>query len=181
MKRFRNIIISLLIIISLAGCGICNLNTFTLPNGIQFIECVDSLDTPQKISDYMVANFTYEKHLYYAYDPYTLFVEEYGDCNDFAAFGTFVANYHGYTTYQIEINFGTIKTHYLSVYDEGLYTFTDNRRYYKYFYTFRSIVECSDLHTGMEWKSYTVLNYDNQIIEKGYNNERKDYTIIRHI
>jgi len=169
----RRILLITMVCLLLSGCGIYNLDGFVVPNDTHFLKCIESLDTPQKISEYMVANFTYEKHLYYAYDPYTLFVEEYGDCNDFAAFGTFVANYHGYETYQIHINFGTIESHYLCVYVENEYithpyTFTDNRRYYKYFYTFRSIVECSDSHTGMEWKSYKVYNYDNEIIEKGY-------------
>ena len=152
----------------MAGCGIFNLGNFIIPDDLEFIAVIESLDTPQAISNYMIDNFTYEKHGWYAPDPYTLWKIEKGDCNDFACFGTFVANYHGYETYQIEINYGTIYIHYLGVYVEDMYSFTDNRKYHYGFNTFKDIVNESG-KSRLQWKSYKVYDYFRTIIERGTN------------
>jgi len=171
-KIVRKIILLILISILLTGCGVCNLNSFILPDDEEFLAVIEELDTPQKIGDYMLENFTCEAHIFYAPDPYTLWKTKKGDCNDMATFGVFVANYHGYTTYQIHIYYQkTLISHYLAVYRENnKYSFTDNQYYYYGFDTFRDIVEESGKHTGLIWTKYIVYDYNNDIIEEEYNN-----------
>jgi len=165
MKRL--LIVGLLIIALITtGCGVFSLNGWLLPDDMEFLEVVESLDTPEKISYYMENNFTYEPNLYGSKSPYELWQVREGDCNDFACFGTFVADYNGYETWQILIYFKTTGyTHYLGVYNEGRYSFTDNKDYYYGFDTFREIVDESGKHTGQEWKSYKVYDYEMNIIE----------------
>jgi len=168
----RKIILLILILLLLTGCGICNLNSFVLPDDEEFLAVIEELDTPQKIGDYMLENFTYEMHAFYAPDPYTLWKIKKGDCNDFSTFGIFVAHYHGYITYQIHIYYRkTFITHYLAVYRENnQYSFTENQCYYYGYNTFRDIVKESGKHTGLIWTKYIVYDYNNDIIEEEYNN-----------
>ena len=169
MKRILSkIIIGIIILSFLTGCGIFNLGNFTIPDDLEFIAVIESLDTPQAISDYMMDNFTYELHGWYAPSPYILWQTKKGDCNDFSTFGTFIANYHGYETYQIRIE-GIGYVHYLGVYVEDMYSFTDNRKYYYGFETFREMVDKSSKRIGKAWKSYKVYDYDRNIVEKGTN------------
>ena len=166
----KKIFFSLLVLMLLTtGCGIFNLTNFVMPDDLEFIAVVESLDTPEKIGNYMTENFTYKIHGLYASDPYTLWKIKEGDCNDFSTFGTFVANYHGYETYQIEIYYGTMYAHYLGVYVEDMYSFTDNRSYHYGFNTFKDIVNESEKYTGLQWKSYIVYDYFRKIIKRGIN------------
>jgi len=165
MKR---ILLFIIILILLSGCGIYNPNGFVIPDDFEFLAFVESFNTPEKISEYMQENFTYEAHPFTAVSPYQLWLTRGGDCNDFALFGTWMAHYHGYETYQIEIYYGTIYTHWLGVYVEGNYSFTDNQYYYPNFNTFRKIVEENSKHTNYKWLSYKIYDYEMNIIERGY-------------
>ena len=115
MKKL--LILLILSIFLLSGCNVIyNLSNFVLPDNAEFLALVQELDTPQKIGDYMLKNFTYQLHTYYAPNPYQLWLTKNGDCNDFATFGMFIANYHGYETYLIKIFDKTLIKHYISVY-----------------------------------------------------------------
>jgi len=164
----KKLILIILLTILLSGCGLYNLNWFTLPDDTEFLTVIESLDTPKKISDYMQGNFTYELHPFKAVDPYNLWITGKGDCNDFSTFGTFMANYHGYKTYQIKMYLqNTLYIHFLGVYVEGNYSFTSNQYYYCDFNTFREIVEENCKHIAYECKSYKVYDYENNLIEVG--------------
>jgi len=175
------LIIGMLSIIFLTDCsGIFNLNGWVCPDDLEFITLIEELDTPQKISDYMKENFVYEAHAIYAPNPYTLWEIKKGDCNDFATFGVFVANYHGYETYLIKILYdNTFKKHWIAVYveEEDKMSFTDNQYYSlyfgkTYFNTFKEIVEFDVMLriTGWpEWSKYIVYYYDGHIKEVEYN------------
>jgi len=177
MKKVILLFIIGAILILLTGCGIFNLNGWICPDDGEFLAVIEELDTPQKIGDYMLENFTYEAHNFYAPDPYTLWKTKKGDCNDFSAFGVFVANYHGYETYQIEIFYrGTIYSHRIAIYVEEGMSFTDNGYYFNnwgnWFNTFKEIVDfdCSELPDNLTLKKYIVYNYWNNIVETVYNN-----------
>ena len=177
------LIISILSVIFLTSCGIFNLNGFIVPEPgkAEFMTIVEKLDTPQKISDYMLENFTYQKHLFYAPSPYQLWLTKNGDCNDFATFGVFVTHWHGLNeTYQIKIYYcGTIIKHFIAIYieDDGL-SFTDCQYYnlclpdgYR-FNTFKEIVEYDGTLRTIGWPvwtKYIVYYYDGNIKEVGYN------------
>lgn len=128
-------ILFLILVIFLSSCG-------TTPDNGEFIACISELNTPEKIGDYMLENFEYEIHDWYTLSPYELWKTKKGDCDDFSAFGVFVADYHGYETWQIKIYDNTWYKHYVAVYNEDMwYSITDNRNYYFGFDTFREIVD----------------------------------------
>ena len=154
----------------LSGCGIFNLNGFIVPDDLEFLAVIENLRTPQEISDYMMRNFTYELHSLYAPDPYTLWLTKKGDCNDFSSFSTWVADYHGYETWQIQIFYliDPLWRHWIAIYKEdNLYNFTDNQYYFPINVTsFREIVNYnSDYLTGKTWVKYIVYDYEMNIIE----------------
>jgi len=162
MKR---ILLIIMVCLLLSGCGIYDLDNFVTPNDTEFIAVIDSLDTPEKICQYMQDNFIYKYHSIYDPDPYTLWQTKKGDCNDMATFGTWVANYHGYTTYQIQIFFNdTLISHYIGVFvEDGKYTSSSNYGYYKW--RCESFKEIVAVHSNC-WKKYKVYDYNNNIIEE---------------
>lgn len=161
------LIFTIFLILTLTGCGVFNLNGWIYPDDGEFLAVVESLYTPEKIGNYMLENFTYEIHDFYAPDPYTLWQIKKGDCNDFATFGAFVADYHNYETYQIEIFDYTLFKHYVAVYDEDIwYSITDCQNYYFGFDTFRKIVDYVCDIRLKNWRKYIVYDYWNDIIEE---------------
>lgn len=175
IKKVSYILILIFILtIFLSGCrlGLYNLSNFVLPDDIDFINCIEKLDTPKKTCSYMKENFTLEGHYFYAPDPYTLWLTQKGDCNDCATFAIFVANYHGYPSWQIHIYFkGTFKYHVLAVYlENGKYTYSSGKAYYPLYATsFKEIVsDCFTSSTEEKLKSYKVYDYNMNLIEKGY-------------
>jgi hypothetical protein len=164
----KKIFIVLILTLLLSGCGLYNLGGFVLPDDMEFMAVVESLDTPEKICSYMMNNFTYKAHIFFEINPYTLWKTKKGDCNDFSTFAVFAANYHGYETYQIKIIFkDTLISHYLGVFVENSkYTSSSNRAYYKWrCESFKDIVI---VHVN-KWKSYKVFDYKNNLIEEGIN------------
>ena len=177
MRGKHYLVIAMLIFaMFLSGCGInvFNLSNFILPDDSGFISCIEKLDTPQKIGDYMNINFIYKENSY-TQSPYELWLDKIGDCNDFATFGIFIADCHNYETYMIRIFYSdTSIKHAIAVYveDEGL-SYTGNRRYYNdncfYFGTFREIVDWDSDHiTLLNWRKYEVHDYWDEIIEEIY-------------
>ncbi len=127
MKKY--IIILILISLTLTGCGIYNLNSFILPDDLEFIQTIEELDTPEKIGQYIYNNFTYEAHPYNVLSPYSMWKTKKGDCNDISTFAVFVANYHGYKTYQVFF-YGDIN-HAIAVFiEDGQYTYISDNKYY---------------------------------------------------
>lgn len=155
-------------LIFLSGCGICNLTNFTIPDDIKFMETVEKLSTPQEISDYMVENFTYKANPFSAISPYQLYTGRVGDCNDFTSFATYVANYHGYETWQILIFYKDFK-HQVAVCSEyNCFSFID-QYYHCCFSKFSDIVNFDSEGRSIDWIKYIVYDYNNNIIETGYN------------
>ena len=167
------LVISIFLILLLTGCGIFDLDGWVWPDDPEFMAVVEELDTPEKIGNYMLENFTCEVHDLWALDPYELWKIKKGDCNDFSTFGVFIADYHGYETWQIRIYYdNTIFKHSIAVYDEDIwYGITDNRNYFFGFDSFREIVDWdSDNFTFLDWRKYIVYDYWDDIVETEYNN-----------
>jgi len=172
MKKIVLISLILFTLLVLSGCGIFTLNGWITPADDDFIACIEELDTPQEIGNYMQGNFTYQYHSIYAPDPYQLWLTKNGDCNDMATFATWVANYHGYKTYQIEIFYrGTYMRHWVGVYDEGNkgYSITNNQYYDCWFDNFKDIVDYSSYLVGKTWTKFFVYDYWDDIIKIEYN------------
>lgn len=171
MKKL--LIFFILFTLFLSGCGLYNLNYFVLPNDAEFLALVQELDTPEKIGNYMLDNFTYKLHILNILTPYQLYITKKGDCNDFATFGIFIADYHGYETYQIKIFNETSLRHYIAVYKEySNYSITDNQYYFSGFRTFKEIVNFDSEYMipNRKWLKYIVYDYWNNIVKQEYNN-----------
>ena len=164
MKR---ILLITMVCLLLSGCGIYNLDNFVTPNDTEFMAVVESLDTPEKIGDYMMENFIYKAYDFTALSPYELFIYKKGDCDIFAKFGVFIADYHGYGTFTIQIFDGGFYSHYVAVYNEDIwYSITDGR-YYSFGYDdFKEIVNVACQRRNKEWTKYIVYDYWNNIIEE---------------
>lgn len=168
MKKF---ILLITILILLTGCGgIYNLNNFMLPDDSEFLAVVESLDTPEKITNYMEDNFTYKLFRLANFSPYNIWKNKKGDCNDYMAFSTWIANYHGYKTYHIIITFIDEKDrHSIAVYKESKYSFSDCEMYFLPEYdTFLEIVEYDCFLRRKNWSKYTVYDYNMDIVEVEY-------------
>lgn len=169
MKKLLVLFILLTIFLSGCGSGLYNLNNFVLPGDSGFLALVQELNTPEAICQYMLYNFTCEKTAFYAPNPYELWLIKKGDCNDFATFAIFIANYNNYKTYQISISFKeTFIKHMLAVYVEnGKYTYSSTNSYYPiYVSTFDEIVLGYFINHESELKSYEVYDYSNNLIEQ---------------
>lgn len=130
-KVFYILILIFILNIFLSGCSVFNLSDFVLPDDVKFISCIEKLNTPKKICSYMKENFTYKPHPFHTLTPYALWKLCEGDCDDCSTFAIFVANYHNYQTYQIQIFFkGTFIVHVLAVYSENCgYTYSNIKAY----------------------------------------------------
>ncbi len=157
MKKL--ILLIIILTLSLSGCG----DWVTPDDYSKFIATVEKLDTPQKIGDYMLENFTYETNSILL-DPYQLFLIKKGNCDDFSNFAIFIANYHNYITYLIIVFFeGTFKAHALAIYlENGKYTYSSNKEYRPiYASSFKEII--SDYFTyfinhKLELENYIVYD-----------------------
>lgn len=134
--------------LTLTGCGIYNINSFVLPDDLEFIQTIEQLDTPEKICQYMFFNFKYELQKYGVKTPYELWKTKKGDCNDFSKWVEFVGSYHGYETYQMRLIKEGIN-HWLGIFKiEGKYYYTDNQFY------------CSTPYVSLEeiFNTYNLIN-----------------------
>lgn len=172
----KKIILSIIILIFLTGCGFYNLDNFVLPDDEEFLEVINSLDTPRKICEYMEDNFEFRinRPLWSPYQTWLANIEgKAGDCNDYSTFAIFVAHLHGYEVYQIGIWVKEdliIKGHALGVFVEnGKYNYSNKTSYYYIqMNEFRYIVMDWYYRTRKNWISYTVYDYNMNIVEKGY-------------
>ncbi|MBA7574523.1 hypothetical protein ES695_11520 [Candidatus Atribacteria bacterium 1244-E10-H5-B2] len=172
MKKLLIILILSTMFLSGCGSGLYNLNLFTLPDDAEFLALIQELDTPRKICRYMLDNFETEEHPYIALTPYELYLTRKGDCDDFSAFSKFIANYHGYITFQIKMLFASYVYvypvyvyHVITVFTEyGHYTFAENQYYNPYGGYHNSFGSIMQIYHG--WVSYTVYDYYMNIVEQ---------------
>ena len=153
-----------------AGCVVYNINHFVIPDDQEFLETIEKLENPGIICNYMANNFVYEKH-FNSLSPYQLWKTKKGDCNDFSNFATFVADYHGYETYQIWTFFKEGDSHMLGVFVvNGKYDYSSNWLFYHtQFDTFIKIVDHNmNYYSSLyELKSYKVYDYGMNLVEVG--------------
>jgi len=174
MKKVILILI-ILILGFLTGCGsgLHNLNLFTIPDDAEFLVLIQELNTPEIVCQYMRDNFTYEPRILNILTPYELYLIKEGDCDDMSNFAIFFTNHHNYETWQIKIFYNdTIYYHVIAVFKENnKYNFSDNQYYFSINATsFKEIVEYDySLHSDKIWTKYIVYDYDNKLIETGYN------------
>jgi len=172
MKKLFVLILTILTII-ISGCtpAMFDMNSFVMPDDIEFMQTVEILDTPEKIGNYMENNFEYQMNLFYTLNPYMLFKTKKGDCSDFAKFGMFIANFHGYETFLTKIYFkGSIYYHEIAIYKEdGKYNFSSNNIYFPV--NRNSLRECIRMYfyyynqKGLKW--YEIYDYSSNYLMGG--------------
>jgi len=160
-----------LILLITAGCELFNLSSWVIPDDLEFTTVVAELDTPQKICNYLMENFTYKANYLYTPSPYDFWLAKKGDCNDFADFGEFVAHQHNYETYTLWVFFKyTLVSHVMTIYvQDGKYDYQNVKTLHTIqANTFGEVIEDFESYTT-EWsiKSYKVYDWDNNLIEKG--------------
>lgn len=106
----------------------------------EFINLVNTLNSPKKIGQYMEDNFNY-KALSGPHSPYQTYLSKEGDCADHAVFACAIANFHGYECFYIIMNWTCGACHAIAVYNMGgYYTYSSNYLYFDQY--FNSIEEC---------------------------------------
>lgn len=164
------LIVSIVALIFLTGCGIFSLDSWVCPDDSEFLALIEELDTPQKTCQYIEDNFKYEFNRGLL-TPYELYTIEKGNCDDFSGFGRYIANYHGYETYWIWIFFTTGNTsHVIAIYvEDEKYNYSTNGKYYPIQEdNFRDcVIDYFLYHTKKELSRYNVYNYENVKIEEG--------------
>ena len=163
----KKIVLLFIIIIFLTGCGIVNLDYFVIPDDIEFIYCINKLDTPEKICNYMKDNFIVISYHKKAFSPYEMWLNKNGDCNDYSTFAIFCANYHNYEVYQMCINL-IVTSHMVGIYrvENGYLVSSWDYLYPQIYKNFQEII---NIFAFQNWREYTVYNYDMNIVGQGYN------------
>ncbi|GAF79164.1 unnamed protein product [marine sediment metagenome] len=136
------LIISILLIIFLAGCNGFDLSSWVCPNDQEFIALLDSLNTPEKICKYMESfEWNVSIHTYSPYQTYLANLEGWndtGDCDDFAAFAVYAANWNEIEVYRMMLwtkyigfyGLPLILPHVMTVFvEDGSYTYANNYLY----------------------------------------------------
>jgi len=170
MKKL--LILLMIFTLFLSGCGLFNLDGWLVPDDEEFLAVVESLDTPEKIGNYMLENFEYKSNNFLL-TPYQLYKSKVGNCDDFSNFAVFIANHHGYETNQILIEFPLYiynsQYHMIGVFKEGnYYNIFENTLYIECFC--ENFKEIMNFYLYHGWLSYTVYDYNMNIIEQETNN-----------
>lgn len=164
----KKIIVLFIVSILLSSCTtlyVLNPSQITMPDDLEFFAIVEELDTPPKIANYIANNFTYKVHSFYKPTPYTLWRIKEGDCNDFSTFACFVANYHGYETYQMVLSDSSPYAHVVAIfYENNYYSIIDNQLYYYNFNSFQNIIDFVCYKHYKVWNNYIIYNFNMDII-----------------
>jgi hypothetical protein len=135
-------------------------NTPASWKSLNFQDLVKSLDTPEKISASLLANFTPESHYstdpavpFFILTPQQVYEQGKGSCNEYTVFAYYVLQQHGYNprimTIKVKSNQG--KNHAICIYQAGGYTYAMNNGALKGPYTsYESICQEHD----PAWSSY---------------------------
>lgn len=161
-------LITMILIVSLLLTSCARFpDSSVIPDGSEFWDVVKELDTPEKISNYMKDNFEYGLvYNFKTQTPIELYNNKKGVCDDFAMFGAFIANYHHYETFTVQIFDWSFYSHYVAIYNEGIYSITDNQNYYFGFWDFKEIVDFVCFIRDRVWRKYIVYDFDGNIIEE---------------
>ena len=171
----------------LVGCGSADMYVFDLSNvfykGAGFAESINTLNTPQKIGNYMATNFDYEKHPYNTQSPWQTWDSEKADCNDASEFFTYAClvhnigrNYQYPKGLQIYLTRTDKKGHTLGLYWDGSYW--DYTSVFSYRNvnksTFAQIVQDYDDSVSAGVVDYIVYDFALNVVQDpaDYNNKK---------
>jgi hypothetical protein len=135
---------------------------FVMPDDLDFIYTIDSLDNPEKIGNYMINNFIYDlNYRNRILSPYSLWKIKKGVCGDFATFSHFVANYHSIKSYFVLVFFyEIIDGHAITIFKENsLYSYSSNLEYFNIkVSSIEEVISHLDNCTPYKIKGYKIIN-----------------------
>lgn len=165
----------------LSGCvWTFNLCTWS-SSDTNFNNLISTLDTPKKAVDWLKVNCTYTPHTI-SYNPYQVYSLKKGVCSDFSCFGRYAAHAHGYTSYDLILQFSNkTVTHSIAVYQvSGTLDYSSNMYYYDRNYsTIQQIVnDWSIYNPSYTVSSWYVNDYCNNVVNyTGITSTTKFYQI----
>ena len=150
------------------------------PTTASFQETINSLDTPEKLSDWILKNIEPESHyeiwvetgVQYIASPEEIFESKLGDCADFAVFACAVLEYHGYETEILGISVASdpSRGHAVCVYHSSslLYIISVGRIEGPY-QTYQDIAfalnkDWSEYRIYDSWSTFQELGYPDEVV-----------------
>ena len=176
MKRKVFLVVLFLILaVFLVSCG----SGIVTPTTTSFQETISSLDTPEKLSDWMLKNITYESGHYevwvetgimYRATPEEIFESKCGCCAEFAIFACAVLEYHGHETkiFGISVASDPSQGHAVCVYRSSSLLYIINvGRIEGPYQTYRDIAfalnkDWSEYYLYYSWSTYQELGYPDE-------------------
>jgi len=159
------------LIFALVGCS-----GIVTPTTTSFQETISSLDTPEKLSDWMLKNIEYESHyetgINYRLTPEEIFESKCGCCAEFAIFACAVLEYHGYETeiFTISVASDPSKGHAVCVYQSSnLLNIVNVGRIEGPYQTYQDIAftlnkDWSEYHLYYSWSTFQELGYPDEFV-----------------
>jgi hypothetical protein len=172
----------LIVVLLLTGCVVWTFNLCTWSSSnAGFNNLISTLNTPEKAVNWLKANCNYVKHTF-PYSPYQVYSYKKGVCADFSAFGRYAAHKHGYTSYDLILQFSNKSvTHSNAIYLVGsTLDYSSDREYYNVNYsTIQQIVNhWANLNEDYIVSSWYVNDYCNKVIDyAGITKSTKFYPI----
>ncbi|MBU4349405.1 transglutaminase-like domain-containing protein [bacterium] len=164
------------LIFVLVGCSgvVSPINEATEPTA-NFQETISSLDTPEKLSDWMLKNIKYESHYGLSVgrlSPEEIFESKCGCCAEFAIFACAVLEYHGYETeiFTISVASDPSKGHAVCAYhSSSLLNIINVGRIEGPYQTYQDIAfdlnkDWSEYHLYYSWSTYQELGYPDEFV-----------------
>jgi len=164
-------VLVIFLIFVLVGCS-----GVVTPTTANFQETISSLDTPEKLSDWMLKNIKYESYyetgINYRLTPEEIFESKCGCCAEFAIFACVVLEYHGYETeiFTISVASDPSKGHAVCVYhSSGLLYIINVGRIEGPYQTYHDIAfalnkDWSEYHLYDSWSTFQELGYPDEFV-----------------
>jgi len=169
-KISLSVLVSCLIFV-LVGCS-----GVVTPTTASFQETISLLDTPEKLSNWMLKNIKYESHyetgINYRLSPEEIFESKCGCCAEFAIFACAVLEYHGYEAeiFSISVASDPSKGHAVCAYQySGLRYIINVGRIEGPYQTYRDIAfalnkDWTEYHFYDSWSAFQELAHPAEIV-----------------
>lgn len=169
------------LIFVLVGCsGVVSPITEATETTADFQETISSLDTPEKLSDWMLKNIKYESHyeiwvetgVNYIASPEEIFESKRGCCAEFAVFACAVLEHHSYEAEILSISVAADPSqgHSVCVYQSSSLLYIINvGRIEGPYQTYQDIAfalnkDWSEYRIHDSWSTYQELGYPDEVV-----------------
>lgn len=177
-SKISLLVLVICLIFVLVGCS-----GVVTPIPASYQETISSLDTPEKLSDWMLKNIKYESDyeiwletgVHYIASPEEIFASKCGCCADFAVFACAILEYHGYKAeiLGIEVWSDLSRGHAVCVYHSSSLLYIINVGWIEGSYqTYQEIAfdynkNWSKYRLYYSWETYQKLGYPDVVVYRG--------------